>query len=66
MAFIGALGDSQATALVLDQPAFLEVCAAGASQAKEGDVGRSEESEAGAGGGGQRGGEESSGRYGSI
>ena len=66
LAFISALGGSPATALVLDQPTFLEVCAPGASQAKEGDVGTSKESEAGAGGGDQGGGEESSGRYASV
>ena len=60
MAFISVLGGSQTTALVLDQPTFLEVCAPGASQAKEGCVGTSKESDAGAGGGDQRGGEEGS------
>ena len=62
LAFISALAGSPATALVLDQPTFLEVRATHASQAKEGGVGTSKEIEAGAGGGL----EESSGRYASV
>ena len=61
LAFISALGDSQAASLVLDQPTLLEVCATDASQAKEAEDGGGEEDKAGTGGVDQRGGEESPG-----
>ena len=66
MASISAFGGSQAPVLVLDKPTFLEVRATHASQGKKGNARTSKEREAGAGGGDQRGGEESSGRFASV